>query len=153
MNNKNNDNIPTPEVTAKITWINDDLSSNKKATANITIAKCFTVHGLSIMNSSKGLFVAMPTKIKQEQGNNKYYDVAHPVTTQMRQLISDKVLGAYQQMTNSQGQNEKQHSGQSQGSGTSEDSSSDEAPVGQTEDSSEVESLDEKSVPIMGLSM
>ena len=153
MNNKNNDNIPTPEVTAKITWINDDLSSNKKATANITIAKCFTVHGLSIMNSSKGLFVAMPTKIKQEQGNNKYYDVAHPVTTQMRQLISDKVLGAYQQMVNSQGQNEKQYSGQSQGSGTSEDSSSDEAPVGQTEDSSEVESLNEESVPIMGLSM
>ena len=153
MNNKNNDNIPTPEVTAKITWINDDLSSNKKATANITIAKCFTVHGLSIMNSSKGLFVAMPTKIKQEQGNNKYYDVAHPVTTQMRQLISDKVLGAYQQMVNSQGQNVKQHNGQSQASGTSEDSSSDEAPVGQTEDSSEVESSDEESVPIMGLSM
>lgn len=90
--------ITPPEVTAKITWINEDPAANKRASANITIAKCFTIHGLSVMNSSKGLFVAMPTKVKQDHGTNKYYEIAHPVTAEMRQLISERVIGAYQEM-------------------------------------------------------
>lgn len=92
----------TPEVTAKITWINDDPQSNKKAAANITIAKCFTIHGLSVMNSNKGLFVAMPTKVKQDQGGNKYYEIAHPVTASMRKAVSDKVIGAYNEAIQAQ---------------------------------------------------
>lgn len=104
--NKENE-VATPDVTAKITWINDDLESNKRASANITIAKCFTVHGLSVMNSPKGLFVSMPTKVKQDQGGNKYYEIAHPVTASMRQLITDRVLSAYQQMTESQVQDKE----------------------------------------------
>lgn len=105
--NKENE-VATPDVTAKITWINDDLESNKRASANITIAKCFTVHGLSVMNSPKGLFVSMPTKVKQDQGGNKYYEIAHPVTAPMRQLISERVLSAYQQMTETQEQEKGQ---------------------------------------------
>ena len=96
--------ITPPEVTAKITWINEDPAANKRASANITIAKCFTIHGLSVMNSSKGLFVAMPTKVKQDHGTNKYYEIAHPVTAEMRQLISERVIGAYQEMVQAQEQ-------------------------------------------------
>lgn len=92
----------TPEVTAKITWVNEDPNANKRAAANITIANCFTVHGLSVMNSNKGLFVAMPTKVKQEQGGNKYYEIAHPVTSSMRKLVSDKVISAYNEQLQTQ---------------------------------------------------
>ena len=98
----------TPEVTAKITWINDDPNANKRAAANITIANCFTVHGLSVMNSNKGLFVAMPTKVKQDQGGNKYYEIAHPVTAMMRKVISDKVIGAYNEQIQAQSQDKEQ---------------------------------------------
>ena len=94
--------VTPPEVTAKITWVNDDPAANKRASANITIAKCFTIHGLSVMNSSKGLFVAMPTKVKQDHGTNKYYEIAHPVTASMRQLISERVISAYQEMVETQ---------------------------------------------------
>lgn len=107
MDNKQTNNTQTPEVTAKITWLNDDPQSNKRASANITIGKCFTVHGLSVINSSKGLFVAMPQKVKTDNGESKYYDVAHPVTAPMRQLISDKVIDAYNEMIAKQGQNQK----------------------------------------------
>lgn len=107
MDNKQTNNTQTPEVTAKITWLNDDPQANKRASANITIGKCFTVHGLSIINSSKGLFVAMPQKVKTDNGESKYYDVAHPVTAPMRQLISDKVIDAYNEMIAKQGQNQK----------------------------------------------
>ena len=101
---KNGREITPPEVTAKITWVNEDPAANKRASANITIAKCFTIHGLSVMNSSKGLFVAMPTKVKQDHGTNKYYEIAHPVTAEMRQLISECVIGAYQEMVQEQEQ-------------------------------------------------
>lgn len=107
MDNKQTNNTQTPEVTAKITWLNDDPQANKRASANITIGKCFTVHGLSIINSSKGLFVAMPQKVKTDNGESKYYDVAHPVTAPMRQLISDTVIDAYNEMIAKQGQNQK----------------------------------------------
>lgn len=101
--------VTPPEVTAKITWVNDDPFANKRASANITIAKCFTIHGLSVMNSSKGLFVAMPTKVKQDHGTNKYYEIAHPVTASMRQLISERVIGAYQEMVETQEQSVEQN--------------------------------------------
>ena len=107
MDNKQTNNTQTPEVTAKITWLNDDPQANKRASANITIGECFTVHGLSVINSSKGLFVAMPQKVKTDNGESKYYDVAHPVTAPMRQLISDTVIDAYNEMIAKQGQNQK----------------------------------------------
>ena len=125
--------IPPPEVTAKITWINEDPAANKRASANITIAKCFTIHGLSVMNSSKGLFVAMPTKVKQDHGTNKYYEIAHPVTAEMRQLISEHVIEAYQEMV----QGQEQKTGQSEAAMPEQTEEGSEESVGETEESEE----------------
>ena len=163
MDNKKDENKQSvPEVSAKITWVNPDSNANKRASANITIGKCFTVHGLSVMKSDKGLFVSMPTKVKTDQsGENKYYDVAHPVTAEMRQQISDKVLEAYQKMTMAEthAQSKEQVSEvevkseelPSEITDESEGNPFDENP--EDEDESEGEVEDEDEVPIMGQTM
>ena len=150
MDNKQTNNTQTPEVTAKITWLNDDPQASKRASANITIDKCFTVHGLSVINSSKGLFVAMPQKVKTDNGESKYYDVAHPVTAPMRQLISDKVIDAYNEMIAKQGQNQKTEV--NNGDQSAESSGTDETEEIGVE-SNTGQDKEEDSVPVMSQTM
>lgn len=115
----------TPEVSAKITWINDDPSASKKAAANITIAGAFTVRGIGVMSGSKGLFVSMPQRVSGKDNDKKYIDVAHPVTAEMRTAINTAVLDAYSQAIEQDDENEQDSEPQSE----------------------------EESVPIMGMSM
>jgi len=152
-NEKKNNEVPAPEVTCKITWLNDDPKASKKASANITIAKSFTIHGLSVMNSNKGLFVAMPTKIKQDQGGNKYYEVAHPVTANMRTAITEKVLAAYQMAIESQEQGLKEDSEKSEEESSETESETEQEEETQVEEPEEDEGEDENFVQSMGQTM
>ena len=67
--------------------------STVKAAASLTIDGCFAVHGLKIIDSPKGRFVAMPN----EKIHDEYRDVCHPVTKEARQQICNTVLEAYEQ--------------------------------------------------------
>ena len=50
------------------------------------------VKGFSVLNSSNGIFVAMP----QEKGNDgNYYDKAFPITADARKIIQQAVIEAY----------------------------------------------------------
>lgn len=91
MSEKNNN---VPSVKAKITWINDDPTQSKKAAASITIANAFQVHGLSIVEGPKGLFLSMP---QRQTNDKKFVEIAHPVSAEMRKAIYDAVFGAYYQ--------------------------------------------------------
>ena len=64
-----------------------------KAFATITIADCFVVTDLKVIQGKKGLFVAMPSR-KRKDGAFK--DVAHPLNQQARNLIESLVLSAYE---------------------------------------------------------
>ena len=96
MNNKNNP-VETPRVTARITWMNSEEGAAKKAAANITIAGSFMVRGVSIVEGANGLFISMPQREAERKGEKVYYEVAHPVTAEMRQAIQDAVFDAYTQ--------------------------------------------------------
>ena len=51
---------PTPlDVSVRITPLNKD--GNLLAYANVTLGGCFAVTGIRVMDSEKGVFVAMPT--------------------------------------------------------------------------------------------
>ncbi|MFO7245664.1 MAG: septation regulator SpoVG [Thermaerobacter sp.] len=63
-----------------------------RAVASITIDDAFAVHDLRVVQGDKGLFVAMPSR---RRASGEYYDVAHPVTAEARQLIQQAVLAAY----------------------------------------------------------
>lgn len=92
-----NSNNTVFSVKAKITWVNSKLDSSKKASASVTIADSFTVNDLSVMEGSKGLFVSMPQRSYEKNGEKKYLEIAHPVNAEMRKAINDAVLGAYSQ--------------------------------------------------------
>lgn len=65
-----------------------------RATASLNINGCFAVRGVKVMESSKGLFVSMPS---YKAGNGEYKDICFPCTKDARMEFDDAVLNAYQQ--------------------------------------------------------
>ena len=67
-------------------------SENKvRAIASVIIDNAFCVHGLKIVDGSKGRFVAMP----QTKPNGEYFDIFHPVNNDSRQELWNAVFAAY----------------------------------------------------------
>jgi stage V sporulation protein G len=82
-----------------------DDDKKLKAFVTITIDDCFVVRNLKIIEGSKGLFVAMPSrKIEKKAGESEsvdgvhfdHRDIAHPITSECRDYIQKTVLDAYQ---------------------------------------------------------
>ncbi len=69
-----------------------------KAYATITIDNCFLVRDLKIIQGHTGVFVAMPAK-KRKDGS--FRDIAHPLNQEMRAILEEKVLSAYNAALNS----------------------------------------------------
>ncbi len=65
-----------------------------KAVASIIIDDCFAIHDIKIISGNDGIFIAMPSR-KTSEGDFK--DIAHPINTETRELIKEKVLKAYEQ--------------------------------------------------------
>ena len=77
-----------------------------RATASLNINGCFAVRGIKVMESSKGLFVSMPSY----KVGNEYKDICFPITPECRKQLNDAVLGAYEQaLTQSQNSMAKHH--------------------------------------------
>ncbi len=71
-----------------------------KAFANITFDNSFVIRGLKVINGNQGYFVSMPSR-KRTDGTHQ--DIAHPVNNEMRRLIEEKVLQAYESELRTQG--------------------------------------------------
>ena len=97
--NKNTNNKkPIPKITARIDQINDNEESSLAAFASVNIGGAVAIHGLRIFESEKGRFVSMPTRSYTDRnGETKYADIAHPITAEAREAISEAVLAAYDQ--------------------------------------------------------
>jgi stage V sporulation protein G len=65
-----------------------------KAFANVTFDNAFVIRGMKIINGNKGFFLSMPSK-KRPDGT--YQDIAHPVNSEMRRLLEERVLEAYEE--------------------------------------------------------
>lgn len=62
------------------------------AHASITFEDCFVVGGIRVVRRPAGFLVAMPSMRNQTQ----WFDVAHPLTTEMRAAIIEAVMGEYE---------------------------------------------------------
>ncbi|MEA5003789.1 MAG: SpoVG family protein [Christensenella sp.] len=62
------------------------------AFASATIDDMFAVNNIRVVNSEKGLFVAMP-QVKDAKG--EYRDICFPVTAELRKQLNEAILGAY----------------------------------------------------------
>ncbi|MCR5655114.1 MAG: septation regulator SpoVG [Lachnospiraceae bacterium] len=65
-----------------------------KAVVSITIDDVFVVHDIKVIDGEKGLFIAMPSK---KVADGEYRDVAHPITSETRRLLQDRILKAYEE--------------------------------------------------------
>ncbi|MGE5558529.1 MAG: septation regulator SpoVG [Bacillota bacterium] len=60
--------------------------------ASITIDESFVVRDIRIIEGQNGLFVAMPSR---KTPDGEFRDIAHPITTEARQIIQNAILKEY----------------------------------------------------------
>lgn len=63
-----------------------------RALASVTFDGCFAVHDIKIIDGSKGLFMAMPSR---KVGDDTFRDIAHPTQQFMRDVLRETVMDAY----------------------------------------------------------
>jgi stage V sporulation protein G len=66
-----------------------------RAYVTITLDHCFVINDLKIITGSKGYFLSMPSK-KRKDGT--YKDIAHPINSETRKMLEDKVILEYEKM-------------------------------------------------------
>lgn len=68
-------------------------SQNKmKAIASVTFDDVFVVHDIKVLESDKGLFIAMPSR---KIPNGEFKDIAHPIKTETREEIQAAIIAKY----------------------------------------------------------
>jgi len=75
-----------------------------KAFVSIVFDQCFVVTDVKIIQGPKGLFVSMPSKKRK---NGTFRDIAHPLNSETRRRIEDKVLARYRETVGERGQGDQ----------------------------------------------
>ena len=63
-----------------------------KAVASVTFDNAFAVHDVKVIEGPEKLCVAMPSR---RTPDGEYRDIAHPINSDMRNMLESKVLAAY----------------------------------------------------------
>ena len=63
-----------------------------KAVASVTFDNAVAVHDVKVIEGPEKLFVAMPSR---RTPDGEYRDIAHPINSDMRNMLESKVLAAY----------------------------------------------------------
>ncbi len=85
-----------PYIKARIDNLVNLEESKTKAFASVTISGAVAIHGIRVMNSTKGLFVAMPASTYIDDNGEKHFsEIAHPISKEARELLNSKVMEAY----------------------------------------------------------
>ena len=63
-----------------------------KAVASVTFDNAFAVHDVKVIEGPEKLFVAMPSR---RTPDGEYRDIAHPINSDMRNMLESKVLAAF----------------------------------------------------------
>ena len=71
-----------------------------KAFVSIIIDDCFVVSDIKIIQGNNGLFISMPSKKRK---NGTFRDIAHPLNSETRQLIEQRVIEKYREVLESSG--------------------------------------------------
>lgn len=71
-----------------------ESESRLRGIATITFDEAFVVHDIRIIEGENGIFVAMPSK---KTPNGTFRDIAHPIHAEMRRLIEDAIVKAYEE--------------------------------------------------------
>lgn len=61
---------------------------------DITINNAIVIRGLKLVSGQKGVFVAFPSQKNKDDG--KFYDTVFPINREVRKVIEDAVMAAYE---------------------------------------------------------
>lgn len=64
-----------------------------KAVVSVTFDNEFVVHDIKIIESDKGLFIAMPSR---KTPDGEFKDIAHPINAETREKIQKAILEKYE---------------------------------------------------------
>lgn len=64
-----------------------------RAVVSITIDNAIAIHDIKLVQGDERMFVAMPSR-REDSGT--YRDIIHPISSNVRAEIEDKILAAYQ---------------------------------------------------------
>ncbi len=67
--------------------------SRMKGIASVLLDDAFAVHDIRIIEGTKGLFIAMPSRKTSTGG---YRDIAHPISQEVRSMFEKEILDAYE---------------------------------------------------------
>jgi len=65
-----------------------------KAYVTVTFDDCFVIHNVKIIEGKSGTFIAMPSR---KTKNGDYKDVAHPINSEFRQVLQERILRAFEE--------------------------------------------------------
>lgn len=94
--NKTQKTATTLKVEARIDRLLDG-DYKTKAIASATIAGAFAVHGIRVIETDKGRFIAMPQESYKKNGHTQYSDTFHAITGEARKELVEAVNNAYEQ--------------------------------------------------------
>jgi stage V sporulation protein G len=69
-----------------------------KAYVTVTFDESFVVHNVKVIEGENGIFIAMPSRRTK---NGEYKDVAHPINTEFRSVLQDRILDEYNKIDDS----------------------------------------------------
>lgn len=72
-----------------------DTEGKLKAYVTVTFDDCFVVHNVKIIEGDNGAFIAMPSR---KTKNGEYKDVAHPINTEFRNTLQDRIIDSFESM-------------------------------------------------------
>ena len=79
----------------------DREDSRMKGIAAVLLDDEFAVHDIRIIEGTKGLFIAMPSRKTSTGG---YKDIAHPISQEVRTMFEKEILDAYEKALNEPGE-------------------------------------------------
>src|SRR5882724_9831975 len=98
-----NETANLPSLESKVRLFHDASrpDSNLLGFADVVIGGAFVVKGIRIMmgppkdDKPAGPFIAFPAKRGQRDAKDKWFDIAHPITTEAYAAVRESVLTAY----------------------------------------------------------
>ncbi|MBQ7794069.1 MAG: septation regulator SpoVG [Clostridia bacterium] len=70
-----------------------------KAIVSVTFDNAFVVHDIKVIEGQDKLFTAMPSR---KISDTEYKDIAHPINSEMRELLEKSIIARYLEETASE---------------------------------------------------
>lgn len=67
--------------------------SRLRGIVTVTFDESFVVHDIRVIEGENGIFLAMPSK---KMPNGIFRDIAHPINSEMRAHVEEKIIEAYE---------------------------------------------------------